>query len=633
MPARLNLLYACRSCYSLSLGTNIIAVAKRLLLLCDSRTEPAGIRIAIDCGDGSGANAPHRAQLREPDRAGGVTLRLQPISWRRYMTRSHCGVICIVLACWLLVGAVTAARGAASVPSADTTQADAVSDSLGRNTPRGTMLGFLIASRTGQSEIAVQYLNTKLRGQAASELANQLFTVLDRKLPPRLPQLSEKTEGSLADPLKPNEDRVGRIETESGALDIVLERVNRGKAGYVWLFSAKTLDAIPDVYHEITQASIEDFLPEAVMTHRFLGVLTINWLLLLIGMPLFYYITVLLNRLLSPIVGLGRRRLHRNPDLPNPEFLPVPVRLLLLALVIGWVIHSISLPLLARQVWASISVVIAIGSAVWLFILLNSWTEQYSHGFARRHDITGITAVLRLVRRFIDLLAIFAGIMGILYYFGVNPTAVVAGLGVGGIAVALAAQKTLENVIGGISLILDKVVLVGDTLRVGNIEGTVEDLGLRSTRIRTSDRTVVSLPNGQIANMTLENLSTRDKFWFHPVLALDYATAQVQLKAVLEEIRRVLQNSAQVEPDSVRVSVLRLGAMALEVEVVAYIETRKSAEFLKIQEDLLLRIVECIEVAGMRLATPSQTLLVDAPAAAALAESARRAAIGGQQPN
>ena len=136
---------------------------------------------------------------------------------------------------------------------------------------------------------------------------------------------------------------------------------------------------------------------------------------------------------------------------------------------------------------------------------------------------------MRLVRRFVDLLVIFAGIMGILYYFGVNPTAIIAGLGVGGIAVALAAQKTLENVIGGISLILDKVVLVGDTLRVPAVEGTVEDLGLRSTRIRTSDRTVVSLPNGQVANMTLENLSTRDKFWFHPILALRYGTTPTQL--------------------------------------------------------------------------------------------------------
>jgi MscS family membrane protein len=301
--------------------------------------------------------------------------------------------------------------------------------------------------------------------------------------------------------------------------------------------------------------------------------------------------------------------------LPNPDFLPAPVRLLLLALALRWMITSVSLPLLARQIWSSVAVVIGIAAGVWLFILLNSWTEQYSHRFAHRHDITGITAVVRLVRRFVDLLAIFAGVMGILYYFGVNPTAVMAGLGVGGIAVALAAQKTLENVIGGISLILDKVVLVGDTLRVGTIEGTVEDLGLRSTRIRTSDRTVVSLPNGQIANMTLENLSTRDKFWFHPILALHYGTTTTQLHTVLEGIRQLLQESQHVEPDSVRVSFLRLGASALEVEAVAYVATRQGAEFLAIQEVLLLGIMKCIESAGVQLATPSQTIVIDAASA------------------
>jgi MscS family membrane protein len=211
--------------------------------------------------------------------------------------------------------------------------------------------------------------------------------------------------------------------------------------------------------------------------------------------------------------------------------------------------------------------------------------------------------------------------MGILYYFGVNPTAVVAGLGVGGIAVALAAQKTLENVIGGISLILDKVVLVGDRLKVGGIDGTVEDLGLRSTRIRTFDRTVISVPNGQIANMTLENMSTRDKFWFHPIIGLDYATTTTQLDAALEGIRGLMRASRHIERDSVRVSFLRLGASALEVEVSAYIVTRRPAEFFKFQEELLLRIMQCVKSAGVKLATPSQTLVLDAAGASVAAQA------------
>ena len=123
--------------------------------------------------------------------------------------------------------------------------------------------------------------------------------------------------------------------------------------------------------------------------------------------------------------------------------------------------------------------------------------------------------------------------------------------------------QTLENVIGGVSLILDRVVLVGDTLTVGGIEGTVEDLGLRSTRIRTSDRTVVSVPNGQIANMTLENTSLRDKFWFHPILALHYGTTAPQMRTVLDGIRSLLEENRDIERESVRVNFLRCSPASL----------------------------------------------------------------------
>ena len=223
--------------------------------------------------------------------------------------------------------------------------------------------------------------------------------------------------------------------------------------------------------------------------------------------------------------------------------------------------------------------------------------------------------MLRLTRRVVDGLIIFAGVLVALYHFGVKPTAALAGLGVGGIAIALAAQKTLENVIGGVSLIFDRTVSVGDTLRVGTTLGTVDDIGLRSTRIRTLDRSMISVPNGQIANMTLENLSVRDKFWLHPILSLRYGTTSPQMDAVLDGIRSLLKESRHVEPDSVRVRFLRFGASSLDVEVFAYISARDWSHFLEIQEFLLLRIMKCTESAGVQIALPSQAIFVAAPSA------------------
>jgi len=328
-----------------------------------------------------------------------------------------------------------------------------------------------------------------------------------------------------------------------------------------------------------------------------------------VGMPLFYFLTVLLNRLLSRLIGGLRRRLYRKSDLANPEILPTPVRLMLLALVIHWVTSKVGLPLLARQFWSSTAAVITIIASVWLLILFASWGEGHIRRLLRSRDQTGATSMLRLTRWVVDLMIIFAGVLVILHHFGVNPTAALAGLGVGGIAVALAAQKTLENVIGGVSLIFDRAVRVGDNLKVGDTRGTVEDIGLRSTRIRTFDRSVVSVPNGQIATMILENLSSRDKFWFHPILALRHGTTSPQMHTVLEHIRGLLEEDRQVEPASVRVRFLRFGPSSLDVEVFAYVWARDWNQFLEIQERLLLGIMKCVESIGVQIAIPTQMIL------------------------
>jgi MscS family membrane protein len=157
-----------------------------------------------------------------------------------------------------------------------TAQPEVPKDSLGRTTPKGTVLGFLRAARDGDDELAVQYLNTRLNGKAAAVLTHQLFTVLDRGLPPRLNQLSDKPEGSLANPAKPDQELVGTISTDNGKVDILLERVDRGNSGSLWLFSSKTLDAIPDLYEAINAVSVDKVLPDFLVNTRFAGIPLFN---------------------------------------------------------------------------------------------------------------------------------------------------------------------------------------------------------------------------------------------------------------------------------------------------------------------------------------------------------------------
>jgi MscS family membrane protein len=485
-------------------------------------------------------------------------------------------------------------------------------DTLGRISPRGAVLSFLSAARKGNDAIAALYLNTSLRGEDAENLAHQLAVVLDRRLPARLNEISDAPEGSLADPLKPDEDIVGTIATANGDLDIVVERIDRGKAGRVWLFSKKTLNSIPNVFQEVNTPAIEQVLPKFLVNTQVASFPLFEWLAVFLGIPFLYLLTVVLNRLLSRLYNALRQKLLPSASEQNTQVLPPPIRLFLLALTIHWLLSRIGLPLLARQFWSNVALFIAIAASVWLLMLCTRWSEHYLLRRRGSRELSGAASILRLVRRAADGLFLFAGLLFILYHFGVDPTAALAGLGVGGIAVALAAQKTLENVIGGISLIADQAVRVGDTLKVSDILGTVEDVGLRSTRIRTLDRSIVSLPNGQIANMNLENLSTRDTYWFHPVLCLRYETTSVQLSSAMAAIRKLIGEHSAVEPLSARVRFVRFGAFSLEVEVFAYVFAADWSDFLNIQEELLLNLMDIVRKAGTEFALPSQTMYLAA---------------------
>ena len=286
---------------------------------------------------------------------------------------------------------------------------------------------------------------------------------------------------------------------------------------------------------------------------------------------------------------------------------------------------SVSLSLFVRQAGASAANLIFVWALAWLLIQLNGEVERRAPPppgleSRRRHRAGAPRAQVA------DIVVVVVG--------SSSPCGSsrstrrrLAGLGVGGIAVALAAQKTLENVIAGVSLIADQAVRVGDTLKMGDVVGTVDHVGLRSTRIRTLDRTVVSVPNSQIANVTLETMSARDKFWFHPIIGLRYETTPQQLRDIIDGISQLANNHQSIEKKSVRVRFLRLGAYSLDVEVVAYVLARDWDHFLEVQEQLLFAVTDLVSRVGAEMAFPSQTMYMantgEPPAAPARTVSAQ----------
>ena len=380
-----------------------------------------------------------------------------------------------------------------------------------------------------------------------------MFVVLDARLTAQLTRLSDEPEGSLANPLMPNQELVGTVADGDGTVEITLDRVTRGTNGPLWLFSAKTLAAIPTMHRELRLEWGEGKLPRFLFTTQLGGIRLLEWLSVLLGLPILYFFAVILNKILRPLIRLARRQVSWTSDLFAGDALPTPIRLLLLALAIQWFLSNLPAPLLVRQFWSGVAAVITITAFVWLLILVTKEIERYMLSGLPGAGIGGAASLLRLGRRVVDFLVILVGVVAFVRRLGIDPTPALAGLGVGGIAVALAAQKTLENVIAGTSLILDQVVRVGDVLKMGEVVGTVDHVGLRSTRIRTLDRTVVSIPNSQIANASLETLSGRDKFWFHPVVGLRSGTTAQQVRAVVDGCRRLLEEHPSVDGESVRV--------------------------------------------------------------------------------
>lgn len=216
-----------------------------------------------------------------------------------------------------------------------------------------------------------------------------------------------------------------------------------------------------------------------------------------------------------------------------------------------------------------------------------------------------------MLRTSSQLLGIILSISFLVYgasQLGIPLASVITGLGVAGLAISLAAKPTVENVIGGITLFADKPVQVGDFCQFGNNTGTVIEIGIRSTKLRTVDRTVLSVPNAEFSQLQLKNISRRDKHLFETSIGLRYETSMDQLRWILTNIKEMLLAHPKVhQSPPVRVRFSGFGDYSLDVAARAFIQTRDWEEFLAIKEDLLFRISKIVEDSGSGFAFPSTT--------------------------
>jgi len=531
-----------------------------------------------------------------------ITRRLEMICWGALLVAiSFC-------ASGVRAQAIPATKSAAN-PLASSTQQPATPappDPLGRSSPHGCVVGFLRAAQKEDYARAAQYLDVKKSPAEAEQIARQLQAVLDIGLTENLDSLSREAEGNQAENLQGTRELVGTVKTDRGSLDIVVERVQRRGQQPVWLFSSDTLAGIPKLSGEVRGSGLEKKLPRWMVETRVFSVPIWRWMTFAISVVVILVIAGALSRLLQWLLARALGRVLPVSGEKVIRKLRLPIFLLLLAAIVRF-FSRYSLTVLARQFWNEGAVVLLVAGITWLLIRVSDLVAAYVSQGQSSTAVARATFVAVAVRVF-KIAAVLFACVALLSRAGVNVSALLAGLGIGGIALALGAQKTLENFFGGITIVGQKALRVGDLCKIGDDMGTVEDIGLSSLKLRTFDRCVVSLPNSKVAQLSIQNFSLRDKFWLHQTFNLRHETTSEQAAAVQVRIDRLLAETKEVEKSSARVRLIDLNTMGLQMEIWAYLllPPMDGNRCFEAQERIYLGVLKILEETGAALAIPGQ---------------------------
>ena len=478
-------------------------------------------------------------------------------------------------------------------------------DALGRGAPRSSVRGFLSSAKARDYAKAAEYLDLRnlppgMTQSQGPELARQLRIVLDQTLWIDVDSLSTDPEGDQSDNLSVVRERVGRISAEGKTYDLYLQRVPRGDGVYIWKFADLTVEQIPMLYQQFGYGQLERIFPPWMFDVSFLGINLWLWAAVL-GLGLILYpVAMLVTRL----IAMGLRLFQPEMAKQFEKLFTGPVTLLIWTVMVRsagtFLGSSIALSALSQA-----RTVQVIGLA-WLLMRVVDFMAERAGANLERKGLGGSRVLLMPVSRLIKFVALAGAVLLWLDNVGYKVTTLLAGLSISGVAVALASQKSLENLFGALTLFTSRPVKVGDFCRFGNEIGTVEEIGLRATRIRTLDRTVITVANAEFANLHLDNFSARDRFWYHPILQLRYETSPDQIRYILVEVRKMLYAHPKILAEPLHVRFKSFGQYSLDVEVFAYIGVTDYNESLEVVEDLNLRIMDIVSASGSDFAFPSE---------------------------
>lgn len=482
---------------------------------------------------------------------------------------------------------------------------------LSQGSPREALIAFLEAAREGNFVLAAHYLDLSslavdVQKTMGPLVARRLYLVLLRTNLVEPSAVSSEPAGLEEPGLPEDRERLGSLEVRGRKVDVLLaDRYDPG-VGHRWLFAPETVAEVPILYKRYGFGWLGDRLPGMFFSVSFWGLAAWQWLSLLLLVSLGYWLSARAGKTLSAVF----RRFVRHRPVVGIDLLtsaldgPLGLALWSALLFFGGAYLGLFSTSPVPKVLVNL---LALGAITWFFLrfldrLCTHWSEQAQ----KRQSLS--FSFIPIFRRIGRVLLVVLGLLASFHAMGIPVTTALAGLGIGGVAVAFAAQRTLENIFAAVAIAADRPFAVGDTVRIGTLLGTVLDVGLRSTRLRTPERTLVTIPNATVVGSEVINLTARDRMLFNPTLGLEYRTSKVQLQRVLEEIRQLLADHPKVVKEGQRCVFRGFGDSALLVEVFCWLATTSWEEYLALAEELNFALGDIVERAGTAFAFPSRTI-------------------------
>lgn len=494
---------------------------------------------------------------------------------------------------------------------AQATEPPAVIEDEAPDSPRASMRVFFDLCDRGRYEEAARYLDVPYGTQGrAPELARKLSTIISERLVIDPAQLSPRAHGRTDDRMPAAIEELGKIEDGRGkriSIRIGRREPRSSDEEARWVFTQSTVQNVDSLYASLKGQWLRDRLPTSLLAHGPAGLY--YWQLL--ALPLLALGCVGVGRVLTFLAGLVARR-----ALAKATWGPLLLSRLARPVTTAWALFFTwqLLPYLGLTLRAEDlveRVLSALGYLTFFWTLLRTVTvvgdEVVSSSWAAPHaNVRAITSVgVRLGKMVVAVLAFLVALSEL----GYPVTTVVAGLGIGGVALALAAQKTVEHLFGSLSILVDQPFHVGDVIRVDGIEGTVETIGLRSTRIRTTERTMIIIPNGKLADMRIESLGARDVIRFATRLSIARDASPAQLEALVKQLGERLAAHDGVRARDASALLVGLGESSFDVDVAAPVQTTDTGKFARVREELLLLCVRAVEEVGLTLAVPARRVV------------------------